>query len=462
MDVKRGALWLAPLLALLVGYAMMSTGWSFGAAVVGGVTLLCALWWIFEPIPIPATSLIPMSVFPLTGVLDGKQVALAYGSPIILLLVGGAMMSKAMEKSGAHRRIALMMVHAFGSHSQRRLVMGFMAASAFLSMWISNTATTVMLLPVALAVLESAKGTGADSGRLSVALLLGIAFAASIGGMGTPIGTPPNLVFMSVYREVTGLEKDFLQWMGMGLPVVLLLLPIAGLWLTRGLSSGGHIEIPRPGQVSSAEWRVLAIFSITIVAWMTLKNPFGGWSGWFDLPQANYASVALLTVVILFLCPDGKGDRLLDWPTASSIHWGVMLLFAGGITLAKAFMAVGLSKALGEQLAGLASLPTIFLILCICLAVTFMTEVTSNTATTTLLMPILGAAAIGANLDPALLMVPAAFSASCAFMLPVATAPNALVMASGRLRVAQMAREGVVLNFLGALVISAVVYVVVA
>jgi sodium-dependent dicarboxylate transporter 2/3/5 len=195
---------------------------------------------------------------------------------------------------------------------------------------------------------------------------------------------------------------------------------------------------------------------------MTLKNPFGGWSGWFELPTANYASGALMAVVVLCICPDGKGERLLDWTTASSIHWGVMLLFAGGITLAKAFMAVGLSQALGNQLAELASLPILLLIFCICLGVTFMTEVTSNTATTTLLMPILGAAAIGANIDPALLMIPAAFSASCAFMLPVATAPNALVMASGRLTVAQMSREGIGLNILGAAVITSVTYFLVA
>jgi sodium-dependent dicarboxylate transporter 2/3/5 len=457
---KPQAIWFGPLLAVATCLLMQAYGWSSQASLVGGVTVLCALWWIFEPIPIPATSLIPMGFFPMAGILDGKQVALAYGSPIILLLVGGAIMSKAMEKSGVHRRIALMMLHAFGSHSPKRLVFGFMAASGFLSMWISNTATTVMLLPVALAIIEGVKG--ADSERLTVALLLGIAFSASIGGMGTPIGTPPNLVFMSVYKEITGLEKDFLTWMGIGLPVVLLFLPLAALWLTRGLKSVEDINIPKPGVISIAEKRVLIIFAITILAWMTLKNPFGGWSGWFELPTANYASVALMAVVVLCICPDGKGERLLDWTTASSIHWGVMLLFAGGITLAKAFMAVGLSQALGNQLAEMASLPILLLIFCICLGVTFMTEVTSNTATTTLLMPILGSAAIGANIDPALLMIPAAFSASCAFMLPVATAPNALVMASGRLTVAQMSREGIGLNILGAAVITSVTYFLVA
>ena len=456
-QAKRYSLFFGPLVALLVGGVLHLQGWHQSACFAAGITTLCAIWWVFEPIPIAATSLLPLGGFPLLGVLDGQQIASAYGSPIILLLVGGAMMSKAMEKSGAHRRIALWMIHGFGTSSLRRLVFGFMAASAFLSMWISNTATTLMLVPVAMAVLESS-----NNRRLAVALLLGIAYAASIGGLATPIGTPPNLIFMSVYQEVTGSEITFIEWMGIGLPVVLLLLPVAALWLTRGLGISVEVEIQGGGNIRVAEQRVLMVFACVIVAWMTMKNPGGGWTGWLALPYANYASVAFMAVLILFVCPDGEGGKLLDWPSASSIHWGVMILFAGGIAIAKAFMATGLSEALGQQLSAIADWPLYLVILALCLGVTFLTEITSNTATTTLLMPILAAAAATTSWDPALLMIPAALSASCAFMLPVATAPNAIVIASGKLSVADMMREGVVLNFLGAVVISMAVYVLLA
>jgi len=459
MSYKQLALWGGPALGLLLGLLLSAKGWDMNACLAAGLTLLCAVWWIFEPIPIPATSLIPLGVFPLVGILDGKQVAQAYGSPLIILLMGGAMLSKAMEKSGAHRRLALGMVNLFGGSSSRHLVMGFMAASALLSMWISNTATTLMLLPVALAILERAKDP-----KLAVPLLLGIAYAASIGGMGTPIGTPPNVIFLQIYKENTGMEPTFTEWMSWAVPVVLVLVPITALWLTRGLSGGGVGSLETSGPWRSSERRVLTVFFFTALAWMTLKEPFGGWTALLDLPTANYAAVALSSVVVLFLLPDGegKGGRLLDWESASSIHWGVLLLFAGGIAIAKAFVVTGISEALGAQLAALTALPLLLMIVIVCLSVTFLTEITSNTATTTLLMPILAAAALGANIELALLMVPAALSASCAFMMPVATAPNAIVFGTGEISVKRMSREGLGLNLIGAVVISLSCYYLVA
>jgi sodium-dependent dicarboxylate transporter 2/3/5 len=236
------------------------------------------------------------------------------------------------------------------------------------------------------------------------------------------------------------------------------LLPLAALWLTRGLGFSRDVDIQGVGPMSKAESRVLWVFALVIIAWMTLKNPAGGWSGWLGLPYANYAAVAFAAVVVMFLCPDGEDGRLLDWPAANSIHWGVMILFAGGIAIAKAFMVTGLSEALGKQLSGIAGWPLFAVMLTICLAVTFLTEVTSNTATTTLLMPILAAAAASTSWDPMMLMIPAALSASCAFMLPVATAPNAIVIASGRVQVVDMVREGIGLNLMGALLISSLLY----
>ena len=454
-QLKRLSLFVGPAAALALTLGMMAMGWAQQGAMAAGLTLLCALWWIFEPIPIPATSMIPLGVFPLLGILDGKQVAQAYGDPLILLLMGGAMLSKAMEKSGAHRRLALLMVNFFGAQDQRRLVFGFMVASAVLSMWVSNTATTLMLLPVAYAVLESNNST---SKKLAVPLFLGIAYASSIGGLGTPIGSPPNVVFLKIYAEATGVNIGFGQWMLWALPVVLLMIPLAGLWMTRNLDRGEPLLLPEVGDWRTEEVRVLVLFALTALAWITLREPAGGWSGWLNVPSANYAAVALTSVVLMFVLPNGSGGKLLDWESASSIHWAVLLLFAGGIAIAKAFAVTGISEAIGQSLSGVTRLSIIGIIVIVALSVTFLTEITSNTATTTLLMPILAAASLGAGFEPAILMLPAALSASCAFMLPVATAPNAIVFGTGKMTVEQMVREGFTLNLIGVTVITAVVY----
>lgn len=454
MPMRTVALWLGPGLALLFAAWLEALGYGWPMAVVLFVAVLCVVWWVFEPIPIPVTSLLPLAVLPLTGVLTPAEVGQAYGSPLILLLLGGFLLSKSMEHSGAHRRIALGMVNLFGAHSPRRLVLGFMAAAAVLSMWISNTATTLMLLPVALAVLD---GTS-DRERLAVPLLLGMAYAASVGGLGTPIGTPPNLIFMQVYQDYTGEVVTFTQWMSWGVPVVLVMVPAMAVILTRGMGGRLDIELPAVGAWRTEERRVMLVFAVTALAWITRSEPFGGWRTWLGVPWANDASVALLAVVVMCLIPNGRGGRLLDWERASTIPWGVLLLFSGGICLAKGFVNSGLSELIGAGLAGLTDMPLWLLIAAVCLAVTFMTETTSNTASTTLLMPVLAAAALAAGLEPELLMVPAAMSASCAFMLPVATAPNSVVFGSGLITTARMAREGVALNFLGVAVISTACY----
>ena len=448
--MKRHLTYIGPLAALLFFILLTLNGWTTAPAVTAAVTLLCATWWVFEPVPIPFTSLIPLAVFPLLGVLTPAQVGQSFGSPLILLLMGGFMLSTAMADSGAHRRIAMYMVNIFGGGSARGLVLGFMTAAAVLSMWISNTATTLMLLPVALAVLEQTEK------KMQIPLLLGIAYAASIGGLGTPIGTPPNLVFMQVHLDQFGSAPSFPQWMGWGIPVVLILVPLAGLWLTRGIRLSSPVKLPRVGKWRSAEKRVLIMFGITAFFWITLQAPFGGWSGLLDLPMANDASVALIAVVLMAAMPDGDGGRLLHWESASKIPWGVLLLFAGGIAIANAFVQSGLADIIAQELGALASLPTWLLLLSVCLAVTFLTEVTSNTATASLLMPVLAVTATATGINPILLMVPAVMSASCAFMLPVATAPNAIVFGSEKVRISDMARAGFVLNLLGAVVITTV------
>jgi sodium-dependent dicarboxylate transporter 2/3/5 len=450
--VRRFALLAGPVLALALGLGLANLGQPSDVCWTAGVTLLCAIWWISEAIPIAVTGLLPLAVFPLVGVLTANEVGQAYGSPLILLYLGGFMLSMAMEKSGAHRRLALGMVNFFGGGG-RAVVFGFMAAAASLSMWISNTATSLMLLPIALAVLENAKDM-----RLRVALLLGVAYGCNVGGIGTPIGTPPNLIFMQVYQDTTGIMLSFVDWMFWGLPVVLLFVPLIGLWLTRGMGRGEDLDLPEVGAWRAEEKRTLAIFALTAVAWITRSDPFGGWSGLLGLPGANDASVAIIAVVVLFLTPNGHGERLLDWDTAVRIPWGILLLFSGGICIASAFESSGISQIIGQALAGLSGLPPLVVIVAICLSVTFLTEITSNTATTALLMPVLAAAAIGADVDPRLLMVPAAMSASCAFMLPVATGPNAVIFASGHVSIKDMAREGLAMNFIGAAVLTAVCY----
>ncbi len=444
--------------ALVAGAGGAAAGLATPAAATLGLTLLCAIWWVLEPVPIAVTGLVPLAVLPFLGVLPEKEVAAAYGHPLILLLLGGLIISAGLESSRAHRRLALHMVRLVGGRSRRRLVLGFMLASAGLSMWISNTATTLMLMPVALAVLED------EAPELATPLLLGIAYGASIGGLGTPVGTPPNVLFIAQYLDLTGEDFSFLRWMGIGVPVVILLLPVAWWVLTRDLRGSGPVDIPAPGPWRPAERRVLVLFALTALAWVTRSEPLGGWSGLLGVETVGDSTVALASAVAMLVLPsgelddEGKSPRLLAWSTAQRVPWGLLLLFAGGLALAKAFQASGLSAALGQALAGLAALPLLLVMLTLCLGVSFLTEVTSNTATSAVLLPVLAAAAQQASIPPEILMIPAVLSASCAFMLPVATAPNAIVFASGHISGRQMARTGVALNLVGAVIVSLVCY----
>ncbi len=448
---------MGPPLKLILGPTLAAVAWVLcwaaempaPAAWTAAVTTLCAVWWVTEAIPIPATSMIPFATLPILGVLSPDQLAGAYGHRLILLLLGGFILSTAMERSGAHRRLAIALVRVVGPGSGRRVVLGFMLTAAGLSMWISNSATTLMLLPVAAAVYRAP-----NNGPLAKPLLLGIAYAASIGGLGTPIGTPPNVIFMGVYHEQVGGQLSFVDWMKIGVPATLVLLPLAWWSVTRGMRGGAYSMNLDKGPWQPQERRVLWVFGITAVLWMTRQEPFGGWSALVPASTADDSTVALAAVVALFLLPDGRGRRMLDWESARSIPWGLLLLFAGGIAIAKAFGASGLSESLGSVLAQLVRVPEFVMVLGLCLGVTFLTEVTSNTAISTLLMPILAAAALAAGLDARTLMIPAALSASCAFMLPVATVPNAVVFGTEELEIQDMIRAGLRLNLAGAVTLT--------
>lgn len=453
MKVKNNIIILSAGCSVALWLTMSLSGLAPALSITAALTLLIAMLWVTEALPIPVTSLIPFVAFPMAGVIDYKEAASALGSHVILLLMGAFMLSKALEKSGVHRRIAVYMLRLCGASSAKRLVLGFMMTSAVLSMWISNTATTLMLLPIAMAII-----TSMDSPRLATALLLGIAYAASLGGVGTPIGTPPNIIFMSVYQQTTGTELSFINWMITGVPIVLIAIPIMSFWLTRKLNHMPDCDLPESGSWRPAEKRVLVVFGVVALAW--IFRPY--WAAWTGMTLVSDSTIAIAGVVLMFLVPNGdkkNPDQLLDWKTAEAIPWGMLLLFAGGICLAKAFTASGLSQLLGEALTGLAALPIVLTLLILCLAVSFVTEITSNTATATLLMPILASASAAIGIDPIVLMMPAAISASCAFMMPVATAPNAIVYGSGRIPIQTMVREGTMLNILVGLVITGVVVV---
>ena len=457
---KNTIIFFAFLSSLVLGGVLYVMNQPKDIIFTAAITLFVAVLWVTEALPIPATSVIPFAAFPLFGVISHTEAASSLGSHVIMLLMAAFMLSKALEKANLHKRFAIYMLRVTGSGSPLKVILGFMMPTAVLSMWISNTATILMMLPMAIAIINAL-----DNPRFGVALILGIAYAASLGGVGTPIGTPPNIIFMSVYEETQGVEYSFIEWMKTGIPIVIVAIPVMALWLARGIKTVGNIDLPEPGHWTKAEKRVLAIFGTVALAW--IFRPF--WTAWLGITTISDSTIAVAGVVAMFLVNSGndngevdaKGnnEKLLDWKTANDIPWGMLLLFAGGICIAKAFMASGLSVVMGTWLTGLSTLPVLLLMLCICLFVTFLTEITSNTATSTLLMPILAAAGLAVGVDPKLLMIPAAISASCAFMLPVATAPNAIAYSTEKFDIKTMAREGIVLNVLVAVVVTIVCYV---
>jgi sodium-dependent dicarboxylate transporter 2/3/5 len=449
----RAALWAGPLAGLLLGAWAMAGGHPQAFAIVVGLTVWVALWWILEPVPAPVTGLLPLALLPAFGVLDARRIAEAYGNELILLLAGGFMLAQALEHNGAHRRLAQWMLMLTGAASGRRLLAGFILASGLTSMWISNTATTLMLIPVALAILERYPDR-----RLDVPLILGIAYAASLGGLGTPIGTTPNLVFMQVYQQTEGRAFSFAEWMSYGLPIVALSLPLLWLWIGRNLAGAPAARLPALPPMRPAERRVLLVFLLVALAWVFRSGPAGGWSGWLGVSGINDASIAMLGVVALFLVPNGEGGRLLNWERAERIPWGVLLVFAGGIALASGFQSSGLSDWLASHFSGLTALPLLLLVFGLALGVTLMSEIASNTATAVLLMPVLAAAATAAGVDPLLLMMPAAMAASLGFMLPVATAPNMVAFGTGRVSTARMIREGWAVDVIGVAAVTLVVW----
>ena len=457
--------------------SLLSAGYKAEAWITLALLLLMAIWWVTEAVPIPVTSLLPLIVLPLFGVLPIAKVAAPYMHPIVVLLMGGFIFAKAIERWGLHERIALHVVSKAGGSSMG-LIGGFMLASALLSMWISNSATSIMMMPIAISVSMAIKSDGQDNEPFTIALLLGIAYACSIGGLGTPIGTPTNLIVMGYLSEQSGIEISFAQWMMLGLPAVLILLPLAWLVLTKLAFDLPKTDISAAkqkvshrllelGSISVPERRTLMVFFVIAFMWM-FRRLLNAWE--FTIGNDTYTPLSGLTdhmtaitaVILCFLVPAGgktkKAEKLLSWSAAEKIPWGVLLLFGGGMSLALAISSTGLSAYIGSGLSAFFSLPTPILILIIALLVLSLTEVTSNVATASALMPVLGAIAIETGLPIELMAAPLALAASCAFMLPMATGPNAVVFATGKVGLSAMAKTGFKLNLIALIAITLLAY----
>lgn len=445
---------------------------------MAAVAFLMAGWWITEAIPIPATALLPVALFPLLGILDGKQTASYYFNDTIFLFIGGFIFALAMQKWKLHRRIALNIILVLGT-GPRRLMLGFMVATWFLSMWISNTATTMMMIPMAMAiVIQFREHYGREKVReYAVGLLLGVAYSASIGGIATLIGTPPNLSFRRILTIVfpEAPQISFATWFVFALPLSAVFLFICwgvlGFLFARRSGLDGHQsdffhkEYEKLGKASPEEKRILVLFAVLVFLWM-FRQDLGFIPGWSRLlPNPGYAhdgTVAIIVSILLFLIPAKSrwGERLMDWETAVKLKWGIVLLFGGGFALAAGFASSGLAAWLGNELVAFGNLPPVALVAVICTMLTFLTELTSNTATAEMVLPVLGSLGVAIQVNPLLLMIPATLSASCAFMLPVATPPNAIVFGTGEISIQDMVRGGIILNLIGVALITAAIYLI--
>lgn len=498
--------WTGFLLGLIFStliYAIMPDDVGHGAKLTAAVAVLMAAWWMTEALPIAATSLVPLVAFPVLGTdVEMDTVGASYGNPIIFLFLGGFLIALAMQRWNLHRRIALVTLSIMGD-KPGPMIAGFMIATGFISMWVSNTATAVMMLPIGMSVLmivskvmgtalngaagaadqdgaagdrgEGTAGNQSDGGddtgigavvksNFGTALMLGIAYSASIGSLGTIIGTPPNLFLIGYLKDNHDISIGFGQWMIVGVPLSVVMMAIAWFLLVKVLFKpeidripGGRElireELAKLGPMSTGEKLVLAMFVLAAVSWISLPLIF-------EEPPISDEGIAMAVGLLLFLIPGGanRGVRLLDWDTAEKLPWGVLLLFGGGLALSAQFSESGLTEWIGETTSGLGVLPTILVVAIFAAIILFLTELTSNTATAATFVPVVGGVAMGLDLDPLLLTIPVALAATCAFMLPVATPPNAVAFGSGYVTVAQMVKGGLWLNVIGIVLITATVY----
>lgn len=478
--LSRTGLWLGPLIAfLLITFVDLKPG-NPAVTRTAAVALWMAIWWITEAVPLAATALLPVALFPLLGIMNGKTVAPLYFNHIIFLFIGGFLVALAMQYWQLHKRIALRLLLLFGG-CPRCTLTGFMIATAFLSMWISNTATTMMMVPIALAiVLKVEEQSDNQDTRFGTGIFLGVAYAASIGGLATLVGTPPNLSFARILtiHFPTAPEISFATWFAFAFPLSVILLIVAGITISYLYNIRGrgenldtqmvHTQYAKLGPMSFAEKIVFANFISLAILWLTRKSitigaiTLPGWSQLFENSTwINDGTVAIFMALLLFIIPSQNKSktRILDWEIAANLPWHIILLFGGGFALASGFKESGLSLWCAQQLQGLGTIHPLILIVALCFLMTFLTELTSNTATAEMFLPILAALAVAVEVNPLLLMVPATLSCSCAFMLPVATPPNAIVFGTNRINMRDMARTGIILNLIGVVLVTTTIWI---
>ncbi len=479
--MKSDKLYKRKLIFILIGPALFAAASVFidispsnpAAGRTLAVGMVMAFYWITEAIPLAATAMIPVVLFPMLGIMSGKSAASVYFNNIIFLFIGGFIVALAMEKWNLHKRIALKIIIMLRG-GRARLMLGFMLSTWALSMWISNTATMMMMVPIVMAIILKLEEKPEENLKgFETALLLGVAYASSIGGMATLIGTPPNLAFVKIYSISfpSAAEVSFVSWFAFALPLSFVFFLVSYLFLKYMFLRGGEHDIDFSmlrreyeslGKPAVEEKAVLAAFLIMAALWITRSDihigahTLRGWSSLLGNPSfVDDGTVAVMTALALFLMPARRRKGfIMDWETAKKLPWGIVLLFGGGFALAKGFHDSGLSGELGDRLQALESLPPIIIVLSICVLVTFLTELTSNTATTQVILPIIAALSARVDISPLLLMVPATISASCAFMLPVATPPNAIIFGTDRIKVSSMARTGFLLNLAGIVLIT--------
>ncbi len=494
--IKNFAKWLGlitgPLLAILI-YSYLPSSYTDGggtlisfssaARATAALAAWMAVWWMTEAIELYATALLPLVVLPLTDSVPLQAASAPYAHELIFLFLGGFFLALAMERWGLHRRIAIRALMTVGGRPLG-IIACCMGVTAFLSMWVSNTATTIMMIPIAVSIIKMVESNKTDLNRkelngksisnFSVALLLSIAYAASIGGIGTIIGTPPNIFLVSFIKDTYDLEISFVRWMGLGVPLVVIFIPITWFILTKVIYPIRNLEIgigikskdstlKLIGPISRGEVMTLAVFLLTAGAWIT--RPILNGIHFGDIqPFAKLTDsvIAMSAGLMLFILPVELKRRIfvLDWNTAVKTPWGVLLLFGGGLSLANAIRINGVDEFIGNQLIGLGGIPTFWLVVLVIGLVIFLTEMTSNTATTATFIPILAALSTGFNMHPFMLIVPAAMAASCAFMLPVATPPNSIIFGSGYVTIQKMIRAGLFLNFIGMALITLLTYTI--
>jgi sodium-dependent dicarboxylate transporter 2/3/5 len=472
---QRIGLALGPAALIIILLLPLPDGMSPAARKVAAVAVLMAVWWITEAAPLAATALLPAALFPAMGVMKASEATAPYANHLIFLFLGGFFIAVTMEKWNLHKRIALFTIRLVGTGTDR-IILGFMIATAFLSMWISNTATAMMMVPIGMAVIRqvtSCDTYGGENGTVrgtaatgfGAALMLSIAYSASIGGVATLIGTPPNVIFAGFIESTFGRSVSFLSWMSVGLPLAVVMLACTWFYLTRFVFRLGSKEVPGGlacieeesrglGPVSPAEKKIMAVFLLVAAGWIL--------RGLVNIPGAGMtadSTIAIIGALILFLLPADfrSGEFLLDWKTASKVPWDVIILFGGGLSLAAGFRVSGLDRWIGESISILQGVNYMVLISAVAFLTIFLTEVTSNTATSAMLIPIISGVAISMSIHPYGPIAAVCIAASYAFMLPVATPPNAVVFGSRQVTITQMVRAGLVLNIFGWIVITLVV-----